>query len=256
MGPFTFLQRTSGANPPNNCGGWVEGNTYYFKVNLTEGSTMENPIVAIYKGKFNLKPNPNDVAAEYQATAAAISPDHSTLSLTTYGRLWLFRHFTGDSFFNGASMYVDYSSTGLDTITRGYEGLEFKNNHYVDLCVDGVNGRVSGILLDSIALWIKHAGNAGPGSLRNAALCGNAGDTLRFKPSLYNDTIQLTTGPVLFNKDVRIVQNTGQHVSIYSLNSAVFNIPVNREIYLKNISLLSNATLESALINHGTLMAQ
>ena len=150
-------------------------------------------------------------------------------------------------------MYVDYSLTGADTITRGYEGLEFKNDHYLDLCVDGVNGRVSGILVDSIALWIKQDGNAGPGSLRNAALCANAGDTLRFKPSLYNDTIHLTTGPVIFNHDVRIIQNSGQHIAIHALTSSVFSIPVNREISLKNISILSNASLESALINQGNL---
>ena len=252
-GAIYIFTKNIWSKPTNNCGGWVEGYTYYFKVNLTEGSTMEIPIVAIYKGKFNLKPNPNDVAAKYQATAAAISPDHSTLSMTTYGRLWLFRHFTGDAFFNGTSMYVDYSLTGADTITRGYEGIEFKNDHYLDLCVDGLNGRVSGILVDSIALWIKQNGNAGPGSLRNAALCANAGDTLKFKPALYNDTIQLTTGPVIFNEDARIIQNSGQHIAIHALTSSVFNIPVNRSISLKNISLLSNATLESALINHGTL---
>jgi hypothetical protein len=78
--------------------------------------------------------------------------------------------------------------------------------------VDGVNGRVSGILADSVALWVKQDGNAGPGSLRNAALCANAGDTLKFKSTLFGDTIHITSGPVIFNSNARIVQSNGQSV--------------------------------------------
>ena len=252
-GAIYIFSKNIWSKSTNNCGGWVNGYTYYFKVNLSEGSTMENPIVAIYKGKFNLKTNAADLAAEYQPTAAAISQDHSTLAMTTYGRLWLFRHFTGDSFFNGTSMYIEYSSNGLDTITRGYEGIEFKNNHYLDLCVDGVNGRVSGVSVDSLALWIKQDGNAGPGSLRNAAQCANSGDTLRFKSTLYNDTIHLTTIPITFNGNARIVQNNGQSVFIQGLTSSVFNVSQSRDVLLSNITILSHSITQSAIVNQGSL---
>ena len=241
------------SKPTNNCGGWVNGYTYYFKIDLTEGSSMENPIVATYKGKINLKANPNDIAAEYQVTAAAISPDESTLALTTYGRTWLFRHFTNDSFFGGTSMYVDYSTTGSDTITRGYEGIEFKNNDYIHLCVDGVNGRISGLLVDSIALWIKQDGDTGPGSLRHAALCAGNGDTLKFKSSLILDTIHLSSGPVVFNDDVRVIQSAGQTVFIESSTSPVFSISAGAEIMFRHLHILSGVSDQSGLINAGSL---
>lgn len=241
------------SKPTNNCGGWENGFTYVFKVNLTEGSTMENPIVATYKGKINLKINPNEVAAKYQVTAAAISPDHSTLAMTTYGRTWLFRHFAADSFFTGTSMYVDYSGTGSDTITRGYEGIEFKNDDYLYLCVDGVNGRISGILEDSIAQWVRHDGDTGPGSLRHAALCAGSGDTLKFKSSLILDTIHLSTGPVMFNDDVRMIQPAGQTVFIESSTSPVFSIATGIEIMFRHLHILSGVSDQSGLINAGSL---
>lgn len=253
-GAIYLFTKNIWSKPTNNCGGWVNGYTYLFKVNLTDGSSMENPFVAEYKGKVNLKINPNEDASKFQVTAAAISPDSSTIALTTYGRLWLFRHFTTDSFFDGTSMYIEYSLTGSDTITRGYEGIEFKNNNYIDLCVDGVNGRVSGILEDSITQWIKHDGNAGPGSMRNAAMCANENDTLKFKPSLFQDTIHLTTGPITFNDDVFIDPGTGQHVFIEALTTPVFSISTGREIEMHNLRILGHDTDDSAVINHGTLI--
>lgn len=237
----------------NNCGGWQEGYCYLFKINLTEGSSMQNPIVATYKGKVNLKINPNEPAAKYQVTAAAISPDSSTLALTTYGRVWLFRHFTADSFFNGTSMYAEYSASGSDTITRGYEGIEFKNNRYLDICVDGLNGRVSGLLIDSIALWVRTTADAGPGSLRYAALCANTNDTLRFKPALYTDTIHLSSGPVTFNDDIMLIQSTGQHIYIEANETPVLSIATGLDILINNIRILCGDSEESGVINHGHL---
>jgi len=238
----------------NNCGGWITGYTYMFKIPLTEGSTMEDPIVATYMGKVNLKINPNELSAKYQVTAAAISPDTSTIALTTYGRLWLFRHFENDSFFNGTAMYVDYSGSGSDTITRGYEGIEFKSDDYLHLCVDGINGRISGILEDSIALWVKQNGNAGPGSLRHAALCANNGDTLKIKPSLYQDTIHITNGPIVFHADASIVQNNNQHIFIEATSSSAFSISAGQAIELNNIRILGHDPADSAVINHGNLL--
>lgn len=237
----------------NNCGGWVDGYTYIFKVQLTEGSSMQNPLTAVYKGKVNLRINASEATAKYQVTAAAISPDAATIALTTYGRLWLFRHFSADSFFSGTGMYIDYSSTGSDTITRGYEGIEFKNKDHITLCVDGLNGRISGIDTDSLSLWVKRDGDTGPGSLRHAALCVDAGDTLQFKSSLLLDTIHLSSGPITFNADAYIVQDNNEHVFVKSTTTPVFSIAAGQMIGLKNIRILSGAATASGVLNHGNL---
>ncbi len=237
----------------NNCGGWQGGYTYMFKLSLTAGSSMANPLTAQYMGKVNLKMLPTDDASKYNVTAAAISPDHTILSLITYGRIWQFRNFTGDQFFSGTGIYNDYSTTGLDTITRGYEGLEFINNHSVTLCVDGVNGRLSAIDLDSLALWVRNTNNAGAGSLRNGLLAATEGDTLHFKSSLINDTITITSGPLVFNRNMNIIQPTGQSVYLQSFTTNTISVPAGISISLKNINILCGNASDAGILNDGTI---
>jgi len=237
----------------NNCGGWIDGYTYMFRLTLSAGSSMANPLVAQYMGKVNLKMSPTEVPAKYNVTSAAISPDHSILSLITYGRIWQFRNFTGDQFFSGTGIYNDYSLTGLDTITRGYEGVEFINNHAVTLCVDGVNGRLSGIDVDSIALWVRNTNNTGPGSLRNAIQTATEGDTLHFKSTVINDTITLTSGPLIFNRNIHLIQPAGQPVFLQSFATNAISIPAGKNISLKNINLICGNASDAGILNDGTL---
>ncbi len=239
-----------------NCGGWMEGYTNYFKLTLNLGSSLQNPLVAEYKGKVNLKVYPTDATDKYQVTSAAMSPDQSILALISYGRIWQFRNFTGDQFFNGTKVFSNYSTTGIDSTIRAYEGIEFNNNSYVTLCVDNLNGRVSGINLDSIALWVRNTNDTGPGSLRNTLACASEGDTIRFKTSLINDTITLTSGPLLFNRNIHIIQPNGQPVFIQASTSNVITIPAGKNISLKNITILCGSANDGGIVNHGTLLLE
>lgn len=235
----------------NNCGGWQEGYTYYFKLTLNEGSSMTNPLVAQYIGKFKLRMSVNELPARYQPTSAAISPDQTIFSLTTYGRLWQFRNFAGDQFFSGNATFIDYSLTGSDTITRGFEGIEFHNNQYVTLSVDGVNGRISGVNIDSIALWTRNTNDSGYGSLRNAVLACSDGDTLRFTSHVLNDTIALISGPVVFQKNIYINQPSGQPLQIQSSSSHVFTVPISKNVFLKNVNIHCGPGNVGGLLNQG-----
>ena len=252
-GSLYFFTKAIWSKPTNNCGGWQEGYTYMFKLSLSGGSSMQNPIVAEYKSKVNLKMAPSELAAKYNVTAAAISPDQTILSLTTYGRIWQFRNFTGDMFFAGTSLYCDYSGNGSDTITRGYEGLEFINNQDVILCVDGINGRLSQIDLDSLALWVRNKNDSGPGSVRNSLICATAGDTIHFRPNLFNDTIQLSSGPLTFNRNVNIIQSQGQSVFIKAYTSNAITVPVGKNTSLKYINIICGNAIDGGIINEGSI---
>ena len=252
-GAMYFFSKAIWSKYTNNCGGWIEGYTYMFKLILTEGSSMQNPLVAQYMSKVNLRMSPSELPAKYSVTGAAISPDHSILSLITYGRIWQFRNFTGDAFFTGTGTYTDYSTTGNDTITRGYEGVEFINNQYVKLCVDGTNGRLSGIDLDSIALWVRNVNDSGPGSVRNSLQAASDGDTLHFRPTLVNDTIELSSAALTFSRNIHMIQPTGQSVYIEAVNTPVINVPPGKNIFLKNIHILCGNSLDGGIVNDGTL---
>ena len=248
-----FFSKSIWSKKTNNCGGWVTGYTYMFKLVPAAGSSMQNPLVAQYAGKVNLKMNASDVDGKYSVTGADISPDGRVLSLITYGRLWQFRNFTGDNFFGGSAAYADYSTTGADTIIRGYEGVAFLNNHYAMLCVDGANGRVSGINVDSIALWVRNKNDDGPGSLRHALRTASAEDTIHFVPQLINDTIQLSS-PLTFSRNIHIVQPAGSAIFLKSPPaSSAITVPTGLSIKLTGINIICRSASNPGIVNNGTL---
>ncbi len=248
-----FFSKSIWSKKTNNCGGWVTGYTYLFKLVPVAGSSMQNPLVAQYAGKVNLKMNASDVDSKYSVTGADISPDGSVLSLITYGRLWQFRNFTDDNFFGGSSVYADYSTSGSDALVRGYEGVAFLTNQYAMLSVDGANGRVSGINVDSVALWVRNKNDDGPGSLRRALLSASAEDTIRFVPQVLNDTIKLSS-PLVFARNVHIVQPAGSTIFLQSPPaSTALTIQTGVTISLTGINIICRSAGDPGIINNGTL---
>ena len=104
-----------------------------------------------------------------------------------------------------------------------------------------------------MSLWVKHDGDAGPGSLRHAALCADAGDTLQFKSSLLLDTIHLSSGPITFNADAYIVQDNNEKVFVETATTPVFTIAAGLMVGFSNIMILSGASAASGVLNHGNL---
>lgn len=239
----------------NNCGGWVTGYTYLFKLNLVSGSTQANPLVAQYVNKFNLRLTGTEPSTHYQVTGAAISPDNSILALTTYGRMWNFRNFVGDQFFANTANYFDYSIDGINPTTRPYEGIEFKNNSVVTLCVDNVHGRISEIDVDQLTLCVTNTNDTGPGSLRTALVSATAGDTLKFAPNMIDSTIALSSGPLLVNQNISIIQPITNIVKILGDSSFnIFTIGNDISVNFTNINLYCTKSFANkGLINYGNL---
>jgi len=133
------------SKPTNNCGQWGSEKCVLFKIPLTAGSSESNPIVAQYISKRSMQIFEADGAQQKLVISGAISPDQSTVALSTAGRLWLFYNFTGDDFYSGDQTYYTYTDDGVNPVTRGFEGMEFINNTQLKLSVDGVGGRVMGV---------------------------------------------------------------------------------------------------------------
>ena len=95
----------------------------------------------------------------------------------------------------------------------------------------------------------------GPGSLRNAIACADIGDTIVFAPNLSFDSIQLTTTQLELNKHVNIIAK--EDLSILVNGSGifrVFNILVNREVYIEGLQLTSGeAGSAKSIRNRGML---
>lgn len=237
----------------NNCGGWIEGYTYCFRIELAEGSTMENPIVATYHDKFNLKKSSSDIAAKYQVTGADINSAGDNLALITYGRIWQFKDFEGDDFFSGIKINNDYSNNGSDTITRGYEGVTFVNDEDLILGVDGVNGRLSGIHSDSLRSWVRNNADDGPGSLRNAVAASGSGDTIRFEGGIHNSTIELLI-PISTDRSMVISPNVGSQIRIHTASGTSLVCLPEGDLEVRNLTLSTDSGPDPVVVNYGNLV--
>jgi aldose sugar dehydrogenase len=98
----------------------------------------------------------------------------------------------------------------------------------------------------------------GPGSLREAIACVYDGANITFDPSIANDTIKLTSGPIEINKKINLTSPFSEAIKIMSKNngaSPIFKIGQNGTLMLEKIDLFAynNTGQASAIINTGKL---
>ncbi|MBK8390868.1 MAG: hypothetical protein IPL23_16970 [Saprospiraceae bacterium] len=239
----------------NNCGNWVETSTYLFKIPLTAGSSAANPIVGEYLGSYNLKLSEADSTVNYyKVIAGAINPSQQVVSLVTPARVWQFRNFTGDNFFNGDVSYHSFLDDGGNAVIRGYEGADFYNNDLLYLSVDGTNGRLSTVNIDSLCTNIRSLDDHLPGSLRTALSCASQSDTLSFNSAIANQNL-IIDAQINITKNISIV-NTQSNVTIQSLTNlpAMFAINPMKQVYLEGFNMeAANYPDNFSIQNNGNL---
>jgi hypothetical protein len=95
----------------------------------------------------------------------------------------------------------------------------------------------------------------GDGSLRRALICAEPGDTIRFGTVMNGQTIQLTSGPLIADKDVMILAepSAGIQVSATSVLRAL-QVAENVEVKLIGFELQGgSATAGAGILTHGKL---
>ncbi len=102
---------------------------------------------------------------------------------------------------------------------------------------------------------IYNTNDRGIGSLRKEIECAVDGQTLIFYPEILGQTIHLTTGPILINKNLNIHFTSGNEMTLRTDNTGpIFEILENKNLSLKNMTLYGgNNPNGSALINSGNL---
>ncbi|HLF64320.1 MAG TPA: multicopper oxidase domain-containing protein [Saprospiraceae bacterium] len=102
---------------------------------------------------------------------------------------------------------------------------------------------------------VTNTASSGPGSLRYAIDCAEAGDTILFDISLVGDTIHLADS-LLVDKDLRIDNTHAGAITISGQGIAhLLVIGAGSGVGLKHLDLISGSgTNGRALINHGTLL--
>ena len=103
---------------------------------------------------------------------------------------------------------------------------------------------------------VTSTADSGIGSLRDALSCVSDGDTVRFSQAINGETIQLTSGPLVLNKDVVILANPQQDLTINgSATNRVFNVISQFDTEIHGLTLMGGtANNGSCIKNSGSLV--
>ncbi|MGB3080590.1 MAG: hypothetical protein WBB31_16030, partial [Saprospiraceae bacterium] len=103
------------------------------------------------------------------------------------------------------------------------------------------------------ATMVTNTNDNGGGSLRNVILSAVSGSTITFSPVLSGDTIKLTSGEIVINKDLIISGPGIMNLTISgNFTSRIFHLLTGHNLTIANMSL-KNA---SALLNGGALFVE
>lgn len=111
------------------------------------------------------------------------------------------------------------------------------------------------------SITVSNTNNDGLGSLRRAIACAEDGATILFNATMTDgigdDTIKLTSGPILISKMITLDQTSTTRALIKAVGPTgpVFNVAGSKTLSLKNIDIFSGTNSgERALLNNGFLV--
>lgn len=111
---------------------------------------------------------------------------------------------------------------------------------------------------ESATITVTNIGNSGTGTLRNAVLAANSGDTIMFSLPV-NSVIALTTGEIVIDKNLIIDGSTAVSLTISGNNSSrVFEIYPGTVVTITGL-IIANGNMRDnggGIFNWGTLVLQ
>ncbi|AWV98729.1 choice-of-anchor Q domain-containing protein [Arcticibacterium luteifluviistationis] len=114
------------------------------------------------------------------------------------------------------------------------------------------------INLDYNPLLVSTTNDNGCGSLRFAVENAFSGDTIRFSPTIDGDTIKLTTGHILIDKNLVIIGNDISSTIIDGqINSNIFRIKTAKSVIMEGIRIqngIAHGESGGGIINYGNLV--
>ncbi len=114
------------------------------------------------------------------------------------------------------------------------------------------------LIVPPCSSYVVNTLDDGLGSLRSAIGCTTTGDSISFATAILGQYIDLTTGPILINRNIKIHQGASTVMKVRALGTGpVFTINAGKTASLKYLELYSGTgTTARAIKNAGTLSLQ
>lgn len=113
----------------------------------------------------------------------------------------------------------------------------------------------NGIEVPPCSSYVIYNTDSGLGSLRSAIGCITASDTITFAPSVVGQYIDLSAGPLVINRNIKILQTAATKVKLRTLSGGpVFTLSANKTATFKYVDLYAGTNPAArAISNFGIL---
>jgi len=225
----------------------------------------------------NITPNDNGSYNDYTCSKWANLSPNNLYNITVS---------TGTFNSEGAKVYIDYNNNGqlesieevvsFPTNNAGERTLSFTTPssdvvEYIPLrlrvvskyfatisspCDNDTYGQIEDYtVVFSCTNMVTNSADNGPGSLRYIVNCASDNDTITFDDAILPQFINLTSGSIVLNKNIHIVQPINKVMKLRALNNGpVFDIAPNKTVWFENIDIYAGTNLNNrALLNYGNL---
>ena len=205
-----------------------------------------------------------DVSIGESYTISA-TPGFSGQTWPEYFRVWIDYNKDGDfsdtgeqifsqgpttSQVSGSYQIPATASSGLTTLR-----VTMKYNGTPDPCETFDYGEVEDYTINIGCNVVINTNDSGSGSLRYAAGCVDAGETITFSNSLQGQTILLTGTDINISDDINIIALPGQNITISAIQAPrVFDIFSSATVIVEGLSIVGGTSNASGAIrNNGDL---
>jgi hypothetical protein len=148
-----------------------------------------------------------------------------------------------------------YGTTSPGIVTSSYSSGCLTVRFLSDASVTELGWSAKINCLAQCGFKVFNTNDRGIGSLRKEIECAVDGQDITFFPDVYGQTIFLTTGPIMIDKNINIHLTTGDEITLRTSNvGPIFDVLQGKQLSLKNMTIYGgNNANGSALINSGNL---
>lgn len=198
--------------------------------------------------------------------AISVTPQFAQSARSEYYRVWIDYNKDGD--FSDANEQVfaagptQSAATGnitvpLDVatgITRMRVSMRY--NAAPTSCGAFSFGEVEDYSVDIRCNMVTTINDTGNGSLRNVSTCAADNESILFSPSLNNQTILVTSGPIVADGIWKWMPSANSNIAVKGQGiTRVLSIPVGKSVEMQNLLIIGGTTSNgSAIDNDGTLI--
>ncbi len=248
-GPFYCT--SSGRNPFSE---WISKVTFAGEENVSGSSSYSDylavPIEVSRGGTYEIQ----------------LTPEFAQGTRNEYFRVWIDLNHDGDFSDSGEQVFSAGPTTSMVTgnitipvsavkgITRMRVSMRY--NSAPSSCSVFANGEVEDYALDiKCNLVTSTLDDSGNGTLRNVSTCVADGEDVLFDPSLFNQSILITTGQISVEGNWKWMATEGSNIEIRAEGvNRVLKIFAGNSIEIQNLKFVGgSATNGSAIDNLGTL---